>query len=242
MFTIIGGICMSQKSKRVSLVLLVAIIVTSIPAAAIIGAKKANVSSVKITNVSKRVSLQKGKTFRLKTAVKVSPNKGKYRKVKFVSSNEKVVVVNGRGVIKGLKKGTAKVTAVSQSNPKKKASIRIRVTTDILVRTIVLNRSTIQVDEDYEDDIQLEVTKILPANAKNKEVEWASSDEDVAEVDEDGLVTTYDEGEAVITATAADGGGSLAICKVTVTPGTEEDDSEDDDSGLDDQDVDEDTE
>jgi uncharacterized repeat protein (TIGR02543 family) len=49
---------------------------------------------------------------------------------------------------------------------------------------------------------------VLPANADNKAVTWASGDPSVAAVDAAGLVSfTGKEGEVVITATAADGSG-----------------------------------
>ena len=51
-------------------------------------------------------------------------------------------------------------------------------------------------------------------------MKWASSDEDVATVAPDGTVTAVKVGTATITATATDGSGKSATCKVTVTDGT----------------------
>ena len=61
---------------------------------------------------------------------------------------------------------------------------------------------------------------VAPENAANKALTWASSDEDVATVAPDGTVTAVKAGAATITATAADGSGKSAVCKVTVTGGT----------------------
>ena len=61
---------------------------------------------------------------------------------------------------------------------------------------------------------------VAPENAANKALKWASSDEDVATVAPDGTVTAVKAGAATITATAADGSGKSAVCKVTVTGGT----------------------
>lgn len=192
--------------------------------------ERTKVSSVKFTNTGKKLRLQKGKRFKLKTSVKVKPNKGAYKKLKFTSSNRKVVPVNSHGSLKGLRVGTAKITASSKTNPKKKASVTVSVTKDVLVTGIRLNRTKITVDEYNEDEIQLSVRKILPSNAKNKEVEWFSSDEDVADVDEDGLVTTGDVGTATITAEAADQGGAYATCRIIVTENEDQGDEEPDDS------------
>lgn len=56
---------------------------------------------------------------------------------------------------------------------------------------------------------------IVPENATNKDLKWESSDETVAVV-EDGIVTAKGEGSATITASATDGSGVSATCKVTV--------------------------
>ena len=56
---------------------------------------------------------------------------------------------------------------------------------------------------------------IAPADADIKNVRWASSDESIATVTEDGLVTAVSKGQAVITVTTKDG-GYTAQCEVTV--------------------------
>ena len=61
---------------------------------------------------------------------------------------------------------------------------------------------------------------VAPENAANKALKWASSDEDVATVAPDGTVKALAVGTATITATAADGSGKSAACKVTVTGDT----------------------
>lgn len=59
---------------------------------------------------------------------------------------------------------------------------------------------------------QLEAN-LTPANA-TEQVSWTSSDENIAKVDENGLVTAVAKGEAIITATA---GEVMATCTITVT-------------------------
>jgi len=58
---------------------------------------------------------------------------------------------------------------------------------------------------------------VVPENAANKNIIWSTSDPEVATVDNDGVVTSVNEGVAVITATTEDG-GFTAECVVTVNP------------------------
>ena len=64
------------------------------------------------------------------------------------------------------------------------------------------------------DTLQLNAT-VLPADATDKTVSFTSSNTDVAEVDEDGFVTTYAIGTAVITVTTNDG-AKTATCNIAV--------------------------
>ncbi|MDE6581475.1 MAG: leucine-rich repeat protein [Duncaniella sp.] len=63
--------------------------------------------------------------------------------------------------------------------------------------------------------LQLEVT-FEPTDATDKTITWTTSDESVATVDTDGLVTTLKPGNATITATAAN--GEEDECEITVVP------------------------
>ena len=60
-------------------------------------------------------------------------------------------------------------------------------------------------------------SNVMPADATIKKVTWKSSDESVATVTQNGLVTGLKTGNATITATTLDG-GFKAICPVTVSP------------------------
>ena len=60
--------------------------------------------------------------------------------------------------------------------------------------------------------------EVLPEDAAIKDVIWSSNNETIAKVDDYGIVTTFTEGEAIITATAKDGSGVTATCKITVGP------------------------
>lgn len=70
------------------------------------------------------------------------------------------------------------------------------------------------------------VATVLPENASNKTLTWESSDEDVATVSQEGVITLPDKipsplnypykKSCTITCRASDGSGVTATCKVTV--------------------------
>lgn len=57
--------------------------------------------------------------------------------------------------------------------------------------------------------------KVRPSNAANQAITWSSSDENVAKVDANGLVTSVAAGNVVITATSVET-GVTATCTLTV--------------------------
>ena len=74
---------------------------------------------------------------------------------------------------------------------------------------------TVQMEVDFGTENQAEAEAIAKA-AEKLDLTWTSSDEAVATVDEDGLVTAVGPGAAEITVSVADGNIS-STCLVTVT-------------------------
>ena len=92
------------------------------------------------------------------------------------------------------------------------------VTPEIVpVSQITLNKAEASISVGNSETL---TATVAPENAANKALKWASSDEDVATVAPDGTVTAVKAGAATITATAVDGSGKSAVCKVTVTGDT----------------------
>lgn len=73
------------------------------------------------------------------------------------------------------------------------------------------------------------IASVLPLVASNQKVTWTSSDDTVATVDENGVVTAVSAGTAVITVTTEDG-SLTASCTVTVAPKPSSGSSDRDDS------------
>ena len=84
---------------------------------------KVKTKTLTVTNVTaKKLTLKKGKSFTLKTAVTPLTSQDK---VKFTSSDKKIITVNGKGKVKAVKKGSAKITIKSG---KKTTKVQVQVT------------------------------------------------------------------------------------------------------------------
>lgn len=83
-----------------------------------------------------------------------------------------------------------------------------------LVSSVTLDRSTYTFDK-WGETMQLQAT-VLPATANDRGLQWKSSDESVATVDGNGLVTSVNDGCCTITATSVDGTGISASCDIVV--------------------------
>ena len=125
------------------------------------------------------------------------------------SSNTSVATIADDGTVKAVDLGTATIKLMVGN-----VSVNCRVTVVQPVTRINLNNSSITMQA--LDTFQLTMT-VTPSNAYNKEIVWSSSDENVATVDETGLVTALKKGTAKITAAAQDGSGKTASCTVTVS-------------------------
>ena len=103
----------------------------------------------------------------------------------------------------------AKVSPVGvEATPINTATVNFEITDKIK-----LNKTKLKLKKG--ETYKLEAT-VLPDTISNKNVIWSSDDEDVATVDEDGLVSAVTTGEAVILAKSEENENIQAECKVTV--------------------------
>lgn len=168
------------------------------------------VKTVAVTNLpAKQLTLKKGKSFTLKTKVTVSGKASK--KVIYKTSNKKIATVSVKGKITAKKKGTAKITIYSKADKKKKCTITVTVGTP--VTKVKLNKKTSKMTVGKKQTLKATVT---PKKASSKAVVWKSSDKKIATVTSKGVVKAKKAGTVTIIATAKDGSGKKATCKITV--------------------------
>lgn len=122
------------------------------------------------------------------------------------SSNESVASVSQDGVVSALECGEVVITAVSSGVM---ATCNVTVVSSI-AESISLNAAELELYP--QESARLSVTS-TPEDADLSTLVWASSDESVATVDQNGTVMAVAAGNADITATV---GEVAATCKVTV--------------------------
>lgn len=173
-------------------------------------AASGSVKSVTVTNLpAKQVTIKKGKSFVIKPRVTVS---GKISKaVIYKTSNSKVAKVSAGGKITAVKNGKATVTVISKANRKKYCKVAVTVGTP--VSSVKLNKASVSINKGKTYTLK---ATISPKSASNKSLTWKTSNKKVATVSSKGVVKAVGKGTASITATANDGSGKKAVCKVTV--------------------------
>lgn len=120
-----------------------------------------------------------------------------------------IASVDENGNVTGLKGGVTTVSATSANGLTVSAQVKV------LIHTTGLEMSAKEAEVNRGEEIQLGVN-FIPANTDDsKDVIWYSTDQEVAVVNQNGLVTGKKAGTAVIRAVAKDG-GFTAECTVTV--------------------------
>ena len=140
----------------------------------------------------------------------VHPENATNQEVTWSSSNLEVATVDNDGNVTAEGAGTAIIT-VTTVDGDFTDECTVNVTQPVSDVTLDLKSLTLSNGEEY----QLAVT-VLPKNATNKNVTWSSSDENIATVDQSGMVKAVSEGHARIIV-QTENGGYTDECQITVT-------------------------
>ena len=165
------------------------------------------VSSIKLDKTS--ASILRGKTVTLKATV--SPDDAANKAVAWSSSDKKIATVDAKGVVTGVAKGTATITAKAKDGSGVKATCKITVKQP--VTKITLNKKSASILRNKTITLKAAAG---PSSANDKTVTWTTSNKKVATVNSKGVVKGIAKGTATITATAKDGSKVKAVCKITV--------------------------
>lgn len=166
-------------------------------------------STVSVSDISldqTKATLNAGETLTL--VATVTPENASNKAVVWTSSDETVATVSDNGVVTGLKAGTATITATTVSG-EKTASCKVTVKGSAV--SVTLNQTAVNLEKGKS-------FTLVASSAGGSGIityDWESSNEAVATVSGDGVVTAKASGTATITVTASN--GASASCKVTVS-------------------------
>lgn len=154
------------------------------------------------------LEIYNGESYTLQATV--LPEDTSNKSLSWASSNTDVATVDENGTITPVKAGTTTITATSMDGTGIKCSCQV---------TVLQRSESITLDAEsaflYIGDKKQLTATILPADASNQKVVWSSSDDTIASVDQEGLVTALKVGKVQITATAEEG-ALKAVCEVEV--------------------------
>lgn len=159
--------------------------------------------------VDKILSLNVGETKELE--IEILPENATDKSVSYSSSDETVASIENNTVT-ALKEGTIVITVTTIDGGLTDSCALTVIEPIIQVESVTLNQNTLDLEVGSESVIL--TATVLPENATDKTVTWASDNESVATV-ENGVVTVISPGIAVITASAGD--IVSEPCIVTVT-------------------------
>lgn len=165
----------------------------------------ANLKSIKFDKES--LEIVKGQEATL--TVTSDPLNSEIGELEWLSTNENIATVSD-GVIKGIDVGqTTIVVTVKGTNIS--ASCKVDITPVELISIEFKEKNkTLLINEKFQTEIIFN-----PDNIENKKVIYSSSDNNIATIDENGIITAISKGSATITAVSEDG-NKTATCDIDV--------------------------
>lgn len=166
--------------------------------------------------------LIKGETVQLNYTI--TPDDITFNDVQWSSSNDAVATVSDDGFVTavsgtGVGYSMISVAPVGMfSGSGVISTLKVRVSDELVKATDI--SVSLSAAEVYAGETVQATANILPENSTYRTVKWTSSNEQVAKVDMNGVVTgqttSPNNGKATITATALDGSGISASAEITV--------------------------
>jgi uncharacterized protein YjdB len=146
----------------------------------------------------------------------VAPSDATNKTVTYSSNNTGVATVNGSGLLTAVSSGSAIITVTTQDGAKTATAAITVNTSSVAVTSVSLSPTSVTLAV---GETQQLTPTILPSNASNKSVSYASNNTAVATVNGSGLLTAVSNGTATITVTTADG-NKTSTAAITVATAT----------------------
>lgn len=184
---------MVKQIKLSSLMVLLVLSLLSITSCSKKKSLKVPVQNITITQTTNSIEI--GATLQLNA--EVLPKEAGNISMSWESNEPTIATVDATGKLTALSEGSAIIT-VSSDDTDKTATFTINVSKkQIPLTSLEMNFKTYELAQN--ETIKLECT-LVPVDATDAEIKWTSSDDKIATVDENGLVTSIALGDVTITA------------------------------------------
>lgn len=158
-----------------------------------------SVTGIEVANDYQHMGLFVGGSGKIRYSV--IPSNATNTNVTFKSLNEKVAIVDANGVVTGVSEGNADIVITTEEGGfEAKCTVRVDGIDARGIERVGDKTVTMGLNQTR----QLQV-KITPSDTTNKNVQWTSSNNSVATVDSNGVVTSKNSGSTIITATTHNG-------------------------------------
>lgn len=137
--------------------------------------------------------------------------------VKYTSSNSSIVSVDAEGVLTAKAVGSAQITVTTTGALTRYCSVVVSEKR-IPAEDLQLSDSEVSL---YPDETKLLTAEVVPSNATNSNVTWSSENEEIAAVNQAGLITAKAPGQTVITASLSNGLSRKCTVKVKAVSAAE---------------------
>ncbi|MBQ7839973.1 MAG: Ig-like domain-containing protein [Lachnospiraceae bacterium] len=135
--------------------------------------------------------------------------------IRFSSEDPTVASVDEEGKVTAIAAGTTDIIVTAANGPLSAVCAVTVSEKQVPLTQLSLKETTLELCAGSRKQLEAE---FVPENADVQKLTWSSSDESVASVDENGLVTAWKQGSAVITAATDE--NLTASCSVTVREST----------------------
>lgn len=156
------------------------------------------------------VELTLGSTHQMKAVINETADD---KRVKWYTDDETIATIDQKGNVTAVGYGTALITVLAVNGMTAQATVYVPSE----VTNIMLDPATLMISP---GDSRMLDAYVFPGNARNRELIWESSNPDIADVDQDGVVTAVKNGACQIRAKTQNGVYAISDIIVTLVPAT----------------------
>ena len=167
--------------------------------------------------IPENVDMTVGNTYTYTPVAEMGNGNYAIKSFSWASDNEGVAQIDANGCVTAISPGKATITATANLNLQGTQTNTFKSIITVStqpVQKVTLDRQ--QLDMNIGEEVALTVS-IAPENATDKTVKWLSTNENIAQVDDEGNVIAIAPGYCSIYAKADDGSSKFGKCLVHVT-------------------------